>query len=134
MTRPFFLCALALALAACHREKDPMPDVFPQDAGPWHRTALRELRAAEAPDPVPPAGIERIRSASYQGPGKLDVRVYQMSSPAVALDMVQRWHAAPDTVFFYGGRYFAVVRWESAERKALHAFVGVLESKLNAKQ
>ena len=50
MTLPFFLCALALALAACHREKDPMPDVFPQDAGPWHRTALRELPAAEIPD------------------------------------------------------------------------------------
>jgi len=110
-----------------------MPDVFPEVAGEWRRTALRELGTAEAPDPLPAAGIERIRSASYQGPGRLDARVYQMSSPAVALDMAQRWHAAPDTVFFYGGRFLAVVRWESAERKALHDFVSALEKKLNAK-
>ena len=119
--------ALVIALAACHRAQAPEPDVFPATSGAWHRTALREMRAAEAPDPVPQASIERIRAASYEGPGKIDARAYQLRSPAVALDVAQRWRAAPDTVFFASDRFFVVVRWESAERKALHEFVSALE-------
>ena len=134
MTRSCLLCALGIQLAACHRAEAPVPDIFPENAGAWHRTALREIRAAEAPDPVPRAGIERIRAASYEGPGKLDARVYQMSSPAVALDAGQRWRPAPQAVFFYSDRFFAVVRWESADRTALHEFVSGLERKLSAKQ
>jgi hypothetical protein len=134
MLRPVFLCALATALAACHRAEPPMPALFPESVGAWHRTSLRDLKAAEAPDPVPQAGIEKIQAASYEGPGKLDVRVYQMTASAVALDVVQRWRAAPDTIFFYADRFFVVVKWESAERKALQEFVAALEKKLNAKQ
>lgn len=111
-----------------------MPDLFPENAGLWHRTSMRELTPAEAPDPVPPASIRRIRAASYEGAGKLDARVYQLSTSAVALDLVQRWQAAPDTVFFYADRFFVVVRWESAERKELQEFVSALEKRLNAKQ
>jgi hypothetical protein len=128
------LRVVALTFAACKPSETPMPDLFPENAGLWHRTALRELKAADAPDPVPPASIERIRAASYEGAGRLDARVYQMSTTAVALDLVQRWQAAPDTVFFYADRFFVVVRWESADRKELQAFVGVLEKRLNAKQ
>jgi hypothetical protein len=47
---------------------------------------------------------------------------------------VQRWQTRPDTVFFYADRFFVIVRWESAERKELQEFVGVLEKRLNAKQ
>ena len=82
--------------------------------------------------PVPQAVIERRRAASYEGPGKLDARVYQLSTPAVALDVVQRWHPAPDTVCFYAGRFFVVVKWESAERRALQEFVSALEKKFAA--
>ncbi len=56
-----------------------------------------------------------------------------MSTPAVALDVVQRWHAAPDTIFFYADRFFVVVKWESADRKALQEFVALLEKRLDAK-
>ena len=118
-------------LASCHRAEAPMPDLFPETAGAWHRTAVREMKPAEAPDPVPQAGIERIRAASYEGPGKLEARVYQMSTPAVALDVVQRWQAAPDTVLIYAGRFFVVVSWKEAERGALREFVSALEKKLN---
>src|SRR5947207_11730918 len=96
-----FLCGLAIALAACHRAAAPMPDLFPEAVGVWRRTALRELTPAEAPDAVPKASIEAIRAAAYEGPGKLEVRVYRMSTAAVALDVVQRWQAPADAVFFY---------------------------------
>src|ERR1035438_10347971 len=91
----------ALSLASCRRAPAPMPDLFTEVAGAWHRTSVRELPSSLPPDFVPPAAIERIRAASYEGPGKLDARVYQLTSPAVALDVVQRWRPVPGTVFFY---------------------------------
>jgi hypothetical protein len=111
-----------------------MPDVFTEAVGAWHRTALSELPPSSPPDPVPPSAIERIRAASYEGPGKLDARVYQLTSPAVASDLAQRWTPAPDTVFFYADRFFVLVRWQTADRKAFHEFVGLLEKKFPTPQ
>src|SRR4051812_30923295 len=108
MRRPYLLSALVIVLGACHRAQAPMPDLFPETSGAWHRTGLREMCAAEAPDPVPKAGIERLRAASYEGPGKIQARMYQMSSAEAALDVMQRWRAAPDTVFFCSDRTFVV--------------------------
>lgn len=125
------LLAAISAMVACHRAPVPMPDMFPEIVGAWRRTSLREFKPAETPDPVPQAGIEQIRAATYEGPGKLDVRVYQMSTSAVALDVVQRWRPAPDTIFFYADRFFVVVAWQSADRKSLQDFVATLEKKLS---
>ena len=111
-----------------------MPDIFTEVVGAWHRTSIRELPPSSAPAPVPPAAIERARAASYEGPGKLDARVYQLTSSAVALDVVQRWKPAPDTVFFYNGRFFVLIQWQTADRKALHEFVRALEKKFPARQ
>ena len=133
MTRPL-LTVFLLGMAACSRVPAPMPDLFPESVGEWHRVSVREPKAEEAPDAVPRASVERIREASYDGPGKLDARVYQMSTPAVALDVVQRWNASPDTVFFYADRFFVVVQWHAAERKPLQEFIAALQKKLNAKQ
>ena len=121
---------LAIALGACGRV-EPMPDLFPETAaGQWHRTSLRDLPAGESPDPVSRTSIDRIQTATYQGPGRVEARVYRLSSPAVGLDVVQRWHPSADTVFFNQGRYFVVVKWQEAERQALQAFVRELETRL----
>jgi hypothetical protein len=123
---------VALAMAACHRSGPP-PDPFPQTmAGGWRRTHLRTLAASEAPDPAPPAAIQRILSAAYEGPGKLEVRLYQLNSPAVALDLAQRWRSSADTVFFYARNYLVTVNWQQADRKALHEFVLALERRLGS--
>src|ERR1035437_8367540 len=108
MMRPAISAGL-LALASGRRAPAPTPDIFTAGGGAWHRPSVSELPAA-APGPVPPADIERTRAASYEGPGKLDARVYQLTSPAVALDVVQRWKPAPDTVFFYKDRFFVLVQ------------------------
>ena len=124
---------VVLALSACGRV-EPMPDLFPAlAAGEWHRTSLRDLSAGEAPDPLPRISIQHIRAAAYEGPGKLEARVYQLTSPAVGLDIAQRWHPSADTVFFNHDRYFVVVKWQEAERKALQAFVRELEGRLTPK-
>src|SRR5512135_1519957 len=109
MKRLRFASALALAaLSACARPT-PVPDVFPVTLGPWHRTALRDLPPALAPDAVAARPVEAIRAASYTGPGTLDARLYVLPTPAVALEAAQRWSPRADTVVFYKDRFFVVV-------------------------
>lgn len=121
---------LAAGLAGCGGST-PAPNLFPETvAGVWHRTELREVSAGDAPDPVPRTVINRLQTASYQGPGKLEARVYELESPGIALDMVQRWRPSADTVFFYRQQYFVVVKWQDADRKALTAFVTEIQKRL----
>src|ERR1035441_9413703 len=124
MRRSRFLLACALALGACRRAPAPMPDIFTEVVGAWHRTSACELPPALEPDSVPRAAVERIRAASYEGPGRLHAPLSQLPPPAVALDVVQRWKPAPGTVFFYSGRFFVLIRWQTADRQALREFVG----------
>ena len=99
-------------------------------AGVWRRTGLRELSPSDAPDPVSRTVIDRLQVADYEGPGKLEARVYELDSAAIALDLVQRWRPSADTVFFYRDKYFVVIKWQDADRKALTAFVTELEKRL----
>jgi hypothetical protein len=124
---------LALALGACGR-KAPLPaDLLPETvANVWRRSAVRNLPVSETPDPVPRTSVERLQVAAYEGPGKLEARVYELSSPGVGLGLAQRWRPSADTVFFYRGRYFVVVKWQQADRKALQEFVRELEKRLAA--
>jgi hypothetical protein len=125
------LTILLVGLAACSGTAPLPPGLFPESAaGGWRRTAVRDLTVSEAPDPVPRTSVDRLAVASYEGPGKLEARVYVLSSPAVGVDLAQRWRPSADTVFFYRGRYFVVVKWQQADRKALEAFVRELEGKL----
>lgn len=134
MTRLRF--ALLLALAGCGG-KTPMPDAFAETLAGWHRTGIRDVPASQPPDAIPVKNIERIRAATYdiraatnERVGKLEARIYALPSPAVALDVVQRWTPAADTVFFYSDRFLVVVQWEAADRKALQGFVSELEKRI----
>ncbi|PWU02983.1 MAG: hypothetical protein C5B51_19755 [Terriglobia bacterium] len=121
---------ITLAFCAC-RNEGPAPDLFPATmAGGWHRAALRNPSISEAPDPVPRTAVKRWQAANYEGSGKLEARAYELISPGVALDLVQRWRPSADTVFFYRGPYFVVVKWQEADRKSLEAFVRELEERL----
>lgn len=131
MTRRYWLAAPLLSpLAACRRPA-ALPDLFPPVvAGAWRRTGLRTVASSDAPDPVPRTAIERLEIATYEGPGKLEARAYQLDSPAVALDLAQRWRPSADTVFFFRDQYFIVIRWDQAGRKQLEAFVRELQNRL----
>jgi hypothetical protein len=128
MNRSFWL--LVVAFCACRKSAPPL-NLFPQTiAGGWRRTGLAHPSLSDAPDPVPRTAVNRFETATYEGPGKLEARVYELDSPGVALDLVQRWRPSADTVFFYRDRYFVVVKWQEADRKALEAFVRELEARL----
>ena len=129
-------CWLALGLAwsgacgACRPSPPPAILLPPTMAGVWRRTTLQNLGPSDAPDPLPRTLINHLQTAAYEGPGRLQARVYELESPAVALDLVQRWRPSADTVFFYRDQYFVVIKWQDADRRALQAFVRELEARL----
>jgi hypothetical protein len=131
MTRRNWL-TLTLVLGGCGKDAELPPDLFPEMAGVWRRIAVRSVPVSESPDPVPRNEVEQLREATYEGPGKLQARVYQLSSVAVGSLLAQRWRPSADTVFFACGRYFVVVKWQAADRKALQDFLRGLETKLAA--
>jgi hypothetical protein len=129
MTRRTWV-SIALVLAAC-REAAPPLDLFPPTvAKVWTRTALRDTPVSESPDPVPRTAVKSLRTAAYEGPGKLEARAYQLDSAAVGTTLAQRWQPSADTIFFSRGRYFMVVKWQSADRQALQDFVRELQQRL----
>jgi len=133
------------ALAACHNAVQLPANLFPATAaGGWRLVVAREgisliddVAAAlaacfsmAAPDPVPRNEIERLEEGLYEGPGKVDARVYALGSPTVGLELSQRWRPSSDTVFFNRGNFFVVVKWQAAERGALETFIRQLEGRL----
>jgi hypothetical protein len=133
--RPFLWFWPILFLSAC-QHSTVIPNVLPETvAGVWHRATLEHPAVSDAPDPVPRSAVDQFQSATYEGPGKLAARVYVLDSPAVALELAQRWRPSADTVFFNVGRYFVVLKWQDADRKAIQAFAAELQKRLGpAKQ
>jgi hypothetical protein len=121
---------LALA-AACRENRAPLGLLAEKAAGGWRRTSLVETPVSDAPDPVPRSAVTRLETAEYEGPGKLEVRLYELTSPEDGVTLAQRWRPSADTVFFNGGRFFVVIKWEQAEREALRSFVRELQGKLH---
>ena len=128
------LCLILNAgLAACRPAASPPLDVFPETvAGVWRRTALRDVPLSEAPSFAPRGIIRHIRSAAYDGPGKIEARVYE-AAPDVGLELIQHWRPSADTVIVYDQKHFQyviAVKWQSADRKALQEFVSAIEGRL----
>jgi len=123
------LGSLALA-CACRENRAPLGLLVEKAAGGWRRTSLAETSASETPDPVPRNAVARLETAQYEGPGKLEARLYELTSAEVGATLAERWRPSADTVFFHSGRYFVVIKWQQAERGALRSFVRDLEEKL----
>ncbi len=121
-----WLAAAGMGCGARRPQSDPLPETL----GGWQRTNVRDVPAADASPIVPRPSVRAIREADYQGSGRLTVRIYELTSEPVALDLAQRWPPKADTVVFYQRNYFVVVNWQQADRQALHNFVRELERRL----
>jgi hypothetical protein len=122
MLRRYWI-VLALAGSACSPPPRSAETLLPSGvAGGWQRKSLRAI----PPKPT----IQRAFEATYEGAGKLTVDVYEAKVSGTAFEMTQHWRAAPDTVVFDKGRYFAVMKWEQADRTSLQAFVRALQKEL----
>jgi hypothetical protein len=129
--RALLSIAILLALAAACRENTAPLGLLPENAaGGWRRTSLSRTPVSEAPDPVPRTAVTRLETAQYEGPGKLEARIYQLTSADVGVTLAQRWNPSADTVFFSRGRFFVVIKWQQAERGALRDFVRELQARM----
>jgi hypothetical protein len=124
------LLAFVVLMAGCGRTAAPRANLLPDAVGEWKRAGLNERAAAPANDVIPKTSVNRVLTGVYSGPGKLDVALFDLTSSATALDAVQRWRPAADTIFFFQDRYFVVVQYQTADRKALNAFVRDLSGHL----
>ncbi len=127
MTRRAVLASATL-LAGCGRKRVPRTNLLPEVVGDYKRTSLAD--ASGENEVIPRGSIERAQAAIYQGAGRLDVTLYELTSSAAALDAVQRWRPAANTVFFYRDEFFVVVRYQDADRKAVNIFVRDLDRHL----
>ena len=128
MRQSFFALLLATLLSC--GSPTPAAFQFPSPAGPWKLKEARDLPAANAPEEARRLGLKRGQVAEYEGHGRLEAEVYELTSDAAALEMEQTWRPAADTVAFHRAGYFAVIRWQNAARADVSAFVLELEKRV----
>ena len=118
--------AVALLLAAC--TPITQPPVFPPTvAGAWQLKGSQSFPAATAPELIRKIGTRGWWSATYEGPGSATVELYELTSSAGGLQMVQEWRPVADTVVWYTSRYFVAAKWRSSDRSAVSAFVRAIQ-------
>jgi hypothetical protein len=129
MLRRHWLAAV-LCLAACAQKTQP-PVFPPTVAGVWQFKGSQNFPAASAPELIRRIGTRGGWRATYQGPGSATVELYELTSSAGGLQMVQERRPVADTVVWYTPRYFVVVQWSGSDRSAVSAFVRALEKQFS---
>jgi hypothetical protein len=126
--RAFFALFPALLLS-CASPK-PAAFAFPPAAGNWKLKEAKDLPLSNAPEEARRLGLKRAEVAEYEGHGRLEAEVYELSSDAAALEMEQTWRPAADTVVFHQSGSFVVIRWQNSSRGDVAAFVLDMEKRL----
>jgi hypothetical protein len=116
-------------LAGCVR-KTPAPDFPATVAGGWHLKTTQSLPADTAPEFERQIGTRGWWKATYEGPGAATVEVYELTSSAGGLEMVQKWRAVADTVVWYTPQYFVVVKWRG-DRAMVSALIRAFEKQFS---
>ena len=125
MERRFWIVA-ALLLAACTQKTQP-PVFPPTVTGAWQLKGAQSFPAATAPELIRKIGTRGWWSATYEGAGSATVELYELTSSAGGLQMVQEWRPVADTVVWYTSRYFVAVKWRNSDRSAVSAFVRAIQ-------
>ena len=118
--------AVVMLLTACTAKTQP--PVFPASAASgWQLKGSQSFPAVSAPELVRKIGTRGWWRATYEGPGSATVELFELTSSAGGLQMVQESRPVADTVVWYTPRYFIVVKWRSSDRNAVGAFVRAIE-------
>jgi hypothetical protein len=121
---------LTIVLTACG--SSPRPLALPQTlANVWTLQSSRTEPAGTAPEMIRAIGTRGWTAATYQGPGKVDVAIYRLTSEPGGLEMVQKWRPQANTVVFYTDRYFVVVKYEAPDRAPVNALITALQKLLS---
>jgi hypothetical protein len=118
--------AVVMLCSACAAKTQP-PVFPPTVAGAWQLKGSQSFPAATAPELIRKIGTRGWWSATYEGPGSATVELYELTSSAGGLQMVQDWRPVADTVVWYTPRYFVTVKWSNSDRNAVGAFVRAIE-------
>ncbi|SRR5258706_7661559 len=118
-----YLVLFSILLVSCGGLPQPAAPLFPETVGAWKLKQSTDLAADQVPEPIRRLGIRRAGSAVYEGPGRLKVEVYELTSSAAAFEAEQTWRPMADTVVFHKESLFTVVHWENADRAEVSAFV-----------
>ena len=118
--------AFALLLSAC-TQKAPPPTFSPTMAGAWRLKESKGFASATAPEFIRKIGTRGWWSATYEGPGSATVELYDLTSSAGGLQMVQEWRPVANAVVWYTPRYFVVVKWQSVDRTSIGLLVRALQ-------
>ncbi|MGI8990001.1 MAG: hypothetical protein ACR2I2_10500 [Bryobacteraceae bacterium] len=119
-----------LFLGSCTKTEAEFPALPETIAGGWHLASLQEAPLHSAPDPVRRTGLRKWWKARYDGPATVHLQIYELRTGPAALDLVQKWRPAANTVTFYTDRYFTVVDWDRTDRDALRSLIGRIEKAL----
>ena len=118
--------AVAVLLGACTQKTQP-PAFPPTVASAWQLKGSQSFPATSAPELIRKIGTRGWWRATYEGPGSATVELYELTSSAGGLQMVQEWRPVADTVVWYTRHYFVAVKWSSSDRSAVSAFVRAIE-------
>ncbi len=80
------------------------------------------------PEVVSKLGCKQARRASYEGPAKLTVTVFEMTSSAGAFEVLQKWRIERRTVPLQKDKYFVLVT--GANDQVLAEFASAFEKVL----
>lgn len=119
---PRFAVWAALLLTACGA---PSPRPMPAAAGAWSRSA-ETPQDVDAPAVLRELGLKSARLYRYNGPVAIELRVFEMSSPTVAFEGMQRWQVRPGTLPFTVGAFLfepSVPQAPDGAKASLEAFV-----------
>jgi hypothetical protein len=117
---------LSLLLAACGGAvKVEFPAELP---GGWKLAGTSE--ETDVPELVRQMGLRQALRARYQGQGEITARVFTMNVQASAFELVQKWRAAPGTIFFQSDDHFVLMEQPGADPASLSQVAKALDQKL----
>jgi hypothetical protein len=109
---------------ACNK---PSKEVLPVTVDSAWKLVSSEPESA-IPDVISKLGCKQARRAIYEGPAKLTVAVFEMTSSAGAFEVLQNWRVERRTVPLQKDKYFVLVT--GANDKVLAEFASAFEKAL----
>lgn len=124
------LVLICAAATSCARQSKAIAEVLPtQLQDDWKLQGTKTLPAEESPAIVRSLGLRQAITATYQGTGRIVIRVFEMNVEASAFELIQKWQQR-DGLAIYKGPYFVVARGEGADQATVASFLQALQQEM----
>jgi hypothetical protein len=106
MIRWVFLL-ITVGFVACSGPSRNLEEALPATVNEWKLAGVTPIPSGDAPAVVRQLGLKQAVMATYQGPGTVSVRVYEMNVATSAFELIQKWRQQ-DGPAVYSGPFFLV--------------------------